>query len=142
MELSYSSPEVGRSDGRPFRAADWKKAQPLPERREAFASDRVLTTAEVDALRPGVRPGSMDDRWFFWAEALGGETLRLHMHRSWTGQCIFVARVERAAEGWCVARVEANADPAQVRFRPGEAAEVFSDVLDLWLDCARRYTGG
>ena len=44
--------------------------------------DRVFSQEDMDRIRRGVVPETMDDKWFiYWTEDA------LYFHRSWTGCC-------------------------------------------------------
>ena len=61
----------------------------------------LFTKAAGEAMRNGVIPKEMEDKWFIYHE--GG---RLNFHRSWTGAHIFALRLEgspggvRVVDGW------------------------------------------
>jgi hypothetical protein len=60
------------------------KTIPLGEARIEIAFQRTFTPAEVERLRIGLWPDSMDDKWVV---RLGDSALE--MWRSWTGHCIY-----------------------------------------------------
>ena len=74
---------------------DWKnELKPLAGPRWPIRCGQALTAEEVDLLRDGLWPRDMDDRWVVW---LDGNTLRCW--RSWTGMCIYEAKVMLAEDG-------------------------------------------
>lgn len=87
------------------RRSDWK-IQPLPERHVTIALDRVYSAKETALLRRGYVPQAMEEHWFiFW------EDDTLNFHRSWGGDCVFVARFEAADNGSRLVAVDVNDDP-------------------------------
>jgi hypothetical protein len=86
---------------------DWKTA-PLPSARKSLLFDGSYTSAEFERIKEGLIPESMDDKWFVFFEEPW-----LHLHRSWTGFCIYQVRFEPAGEGVRVAEVLANREPDQ-----------------------------
>lgn len=89
--------------------------KPLPERRARLDLDRILSESEYRALIQGVIPRSQEDRWFAFED--GGW---FSMHRSWTGFCIFLLRLEKSEDGWRVAEAWVNRDPDQYASDDGE----------------------
>jgi hypothetical protein len=72
---------------------DWKH-EPIEEPVPMTPPQTVWTNDEWAVIRGGLVPGSMDDRWFAYAE---GDTV--YMYRSWSGKGIYRARFERTADG-------------------------------------------
>ena len=81
---------------------DWK-TEAIQDPVQITPPERVWTNDEWATIRKGLVPGSMDDRWFAYAE---GDTV--HAFRSWSGMGIFKARFEQTADGWVI--VEAVAE--------------------------------
>tara|TARA_R110002003_G_scaffold140_2_gene12766 strand:- start:14011 stop:14814 length:804 start_codon:yes stop_codon:yes gene_type:complete len=82
-----------RSSTPPHRVqADAIPTTPFPAHRAAVAVapwDIYLLPAQVHALYMGYAPREMSDKWFIYSEgpdAMG--KLKVHFHRSWTGQKI------------------------------------------------------
>jgi hypothetical protein len=80
------------------------QTRPMPAARVRIPYDRAFTGDELAKLARGLVPGEMEDKWFIFFER--GE---LFVHRSWTGVCVYVVRLNDRAvvEAW------ANRDPAQ-----------------------------
>lgn len=89
--------------------ASWQ-TKPMPAARARVDWTRRFTPDEHERLSRGLVPREMEDKWFAFVEDEW-----LHLHRSWTGVCIYEARLERDAEGWRVAEAWANRDPAEYR---------------------------
>lgn len=86
------------------------KAKPLPNSRARFALARRFDAAEYARLAYGMIPRQMEDKWFiYWA----GDSL--HFHRSWTGVCVFVVRLDEVPGGYSVAEAWVNRDPEQYK---------------------------
>ncbi len=86
--------------------------------------ERTFTTDELAQLARGLVPREMEDKWFIFFER--GE---LHVHRSWTGICIYVVRLaDRAvAEAW------SNRDPTQYRGEDVQDARMLEFLIDRLL---------
>ena len=69
------------------------------------APTRVWTGEEMDAIRRGRLPGSMDDKWFAFMES---DTLFLH--RSWTGHGIYEATFELHDDGRVIVSATVTGD--------------------------------
>lgn len=91
----------------PITRADWKNF-PLPEKRARLEISRALLETQMERLRQGLKPASMDDRWFVFFEQY-----RLYLHRSWTGHCIYIAYFRAEAGLWILTHADANRDPEQ-----------------------------
>ena len=91
----------------PITRADWKNS-PLPARQARLDISRALLDSQMDAIRNGLLPESQDDRWFMFYEQY-----RLHIHRSWTGYCIYVAYFRAEKGTWILTHADANRDPEQ-----------------------------
>ena len=105
------------------RRSDWK-TEPMPERHETFVLNRSFSEEEMDTLRRGNIPQSMEDKWFWYME---GPTL--WAHRSWTGHCIY--RVDFGEDNKHIVTV--NRDPEQYKCTSvDEDAESLNRLLDWW----------
>jgi hypothetical protein len=89
--------------------SDWH-TRPLPAARAPIPLDRVYLKTEFDCIAVGFIPRDMDDRWFLFYEPPC-----LHIHRSWTGFCIFQVRFEPVAQGFRMVEALVNRDPDQYR---------------------------
>jgi hypothetical protein len=79
------------------------KTQPLPAERARLKLERFFNAAEWEALRQGVIPEEMEDKWFIY-ESRGW----LSFHRSWTGVCIYRVRLRKTPTGCEIAEVRVN----------------------------------
>ncbi|MBQ5960323.1 MAG: hypothetical protein IJL53_06630 [Firmicutes bacterium] len=107
------------------RRGDWK-TNPMPAQHETFILNRSFSEKEMEALRCGNVPQSMEDKWFWYME---GSTL--WAHRSWSGDCIY--RIDFMADNKHVVTV--NRDPEQYRSTGIEAdIESLNRLLDWWTE--------
>lgn len=87
--------------------SDWK-TKPLPRKREKFILGWHFSTGEMQRIRQGFLPQSMDDKWFiYFSENI------LHIHRSWTGICIYKAYFNREQIGFTLTHAEVNRNSDQ-----------------------------
>lgn len=87
--------------------ASWK-TQPIPEKTETFNLDWHLTETEMTVLSRGHMPRQMEDHWFMYYD---GSAFRFY--RSWSGLCIYVAKVEQDECGYRITNVTVNRDQEQ-----------------------------
>jgi hypothetical protein len=113
-----------RSDARIAKRSDWK-TEPLPERNAVIPLDRAFTREEVERIRRGLVPEQMEDKWFvYW------EDDALHLHRSWTGACIYVVRFAPLEDGGArMVEARVNRDPEQ--YKETSDAKDSSTILSL-----------
>ena len=127
----------------PALPSDWKNL-PLPDKRVALTLNHTFTESEMAAIRNGVVPQQMEDKWFvYFADDA------LHFHRSWSGFCVYIARFAPASlsaqparsaeppgeQSWQLIAAEVNADDTQhlLHDPPYEASMIYFliDVLLL-----------
>lgn len=107
---------------------DWQ-IEKMPNETENFYSGRSLTYEEWSKLRLGLQPSSMDDKWFIYEQKDS-----IYFHRSWTGHCIFIARVEKNKDEIFLSEVIANKNPEQFGAQDIEVKkEMFAKLVDLVL---------
>lgn len=82
---------------------DWRTMD-MPERHIETEFRMELSPEQLDTLGWGHVPSEMEDRWFTYMEEG-----RLHLHRSWTGSCIFIVTFGRDG----CHRAIINRDPEQ-----------------------------
>ena len=82
---------------------------------------RALTSAEVEALRAGLWPRDMDERWVVY---LGDDGLAIH--RSWTGNCIYRLPAAGSPDGALVLGPLFVRDDAEIYRRQEDAREIGS----------------
>lgn len=107
---------------------DWKKAA-MPNETESFVSGRKLRPDEFSKLIMGLKPSSMDDKWFvYWLNQ------SIYFHRSWSGHCIFIAKVEKVEDDIFLTEVITNKKPDQFGTQDIRVKkEMFNKLIDLVL---------
>ena len=87
--------------------SDWK-TKALPSKRTSLALDRFFSRQEMEAIRMGVIPRQMEDKWFvYWKDG------DLYFHRSWTGFCTYIVHFKDQEGGARMFKAEVNRDPDQ-----------------------------
>lgn len=71
------------ADRPPACAEDWR-IKPLPKQRRKLLLDRVFDSTAAARIAKGFIPAAMEQKWFAWFDGTV-----LHLHRSWTGICIY-----------------------------------------------------
>lgn len=92
---------------KPLSAEDWK-SQPMPEERSEVDLDERFTAREFAHLMWGIRPLTMEDKWFAY-----GREMRLYLHRSWTGICMYEVLFENDGKNYRASKLYMNANPAE-----------------------------
>ena len=115
--------EENRSKTRAAQRDDWK-TEPMPEQHETFVLNRSVSEEEMEVLRRGNIPQSMEDKWFWYMEKS-----TLWAHRSWTGYCIY--RIDFRENNHHAVTV--NRDPDQYKWSSiEEDIESVNKLLDWW----------
>lgn len=97
----------------------------MPEACDEFVFRRSFTPEQMERLRMGNVPEEMEDKWFWYYE-----DNRLHIHRSWTGYCIFIVAFDPGSD---LLRVTVNRDPAQYRSTDAHRDEYeLNRLLNWW----------
>jgi 8-oxo-dGTP pyrophosphatase MutT (NUDIX family) len=73
--------------------SDWQ-TQPMPVACAQLGLNRTFSADEMGKLRRGFIPEAMEEKWFVYYE-----DQTLFFHRSWTGVCIYQARVQELGDG-------------------------------------------
>jgi hypothetical protein len=122
-ELRGAVEEVTRA---PAQRTD--RARPLPAARASLVVDRRYSRTELEWLKRGVVPRSMDEKWLAFYEEPW-----LHVHRSWTGNAVYQVRFEPDGPGARIAEVLANRDPSEYTPLDDESdARFLLSLLDGW----------
>ena len=107
--------------------SDWK-TEDMPEKSEVFSLQRYFTQKQLNALRRGGIPGTMEDKWFWYVEED-----RLYAHRSWTGYCIYIVEFHKDSQHL----VRVNRDPGQYSCTDiEEDARILNNLFDWWQEGA------
>jgi len=73
--------------------ASWKNL-PISEQRELIPFQGLYSDLETENICRGFVPDSMDDKWFIYSEKGW-----VFFHRSWTGHCVFMLKLDSSLEG-------------------------------------------
>jgi len=80
----------------------------MPQETAVLSYRAEFSPEEFEKISLGVVPQEMEDKWFIY---LDGTTL--HLHRSWTGICIYQVELEEKAGKYAVRRVLVNRNPTE-----------------------------
>lgn len=94
-------------ESRPVTRDEWKLHK-MPKAHATIRVNRDFSAEEMKRIKLGFRPDSMDDHWFLFYEKDC-----LHIHRSWTGYCIYIVRFENEARDHVACQLQANRNPKQ-----------------------------
>lgn len=86
---------------------EWKLHK-MPKSHATIQVSRHFSATEIEKIKLGFRPESMDDKWFIFFEKD-----RLYIHRSWTGCCIYVVHFDMERQDHVARLVQANRNPKQ-----------------------------
>lgn len=90
--------------------SDSWKIRKMPRHHEDFHLGLEITEAEKRVLEYGHIPNAMEDHWFMY---YADDTI--HYHRSWTGYCLFEAKVEPCGDHFVVSDARVNRYPEQYK---------------------------
>ena len=96
------------------------KCKPLPKQKNRLDHHPAFDDLEAEQLAAGFIPREMEDKWFIFFE-----NGLLHMHRSWTGYCIYRVQFEDGPDGCRATEAIVNDDPDQYRAN-GDPREIES----------------
>ncbi len=88
---------------------DWKLEE-MPKSHSTIPVSRDFSEQEMEKIKLGSSPDSMDDHWFIFFEKN-----RLYIHRSWTGYCIYVVSFEHNQRDQVACEIRVNRNPKQYR---------------------------
>lgn len=98
----------------------------MPDATAEAALDRKVSEREYRSLIDGFRPQEMEERWFMYVEEDW-----IYLHRSWTGFCIFKAKLENRMDGYTITMLGINRNPDQYKSTNIEAdINEFHSVLN------------
>jgi len=107
------------------KSQDWPVTV-MPDATAEAALDRKVSEREYRSLIDGFRPQEMDERWFMYVEEDW-----IYLHRSWTGFCIFKAKLEIQMDGYTITMLCINRNPDQYKSTNIEAdINEFHSVLN------------
>src|SRR5262245_51883456 len=103
--------------------------RPLPAARARLGLTRSFSPEEHRRLEMGLIPKGMDDKWLIFLEDGW-----LYFHRSWTGKCIYAARLQGDGEGSAIEEAWVNRDPSEyTRTDDVYDAQLLSFLIDRLL---------
>lgn len=86
------------------------KIKEMPVKRNVIALNGTFSLEEVEAMRYGLVPEQMEDKWFvYWQEDA------LHFFRSWTGICVYIVRFVPEGASYRMVEAIVNRDPDQYK---------------------------
>ncbi|HEX3532389.1 MAG TPA: hypothetical protein VH988_35460 [Thermoanaerobaculia bacterium] len=89
------------------RRDSWK-TQPMPQETVVLGYSEEFSSEEFEKISRGLITEEMEDKWFIYLD----ETT-LHLHRSWTGICIYYVELEEIAGKYTVRRALVNRNQTQ-----------------------------
>ncbi len=106
-------------------ASNWE-TKAMPCESAHFMLGRAITDREWSILQKGHIPKDMDDRWFFYTEED-----KVYFHRSWTGICIYIIKIETEADGTkTLTDVTVNQNKEQYKADLAESEKLLQTMLD------------
>lgn len=124
LDNVQASLRIFPSEANPIALRSDFKTRPFPAKRVLIPFESEFSLEDMSKLIRGSIPRGMDEKWFFYFE-----NSALHMHRSWTGFCIFRVHFALTSEGWFSTHIEANRHTGQ--YGSTDAAEDLRLVKDL-----------
>jgi 8-oxo-dGTP pyrophosphatase MutT (NUDIX family) len=104
---------------------DWN-TRPLPRKRTEIALDLHYDAGAMARIRKGFLPAMMEEKWFVWFDSPV-----LHLHRSWTGICIYQVRFQPDGDGWRATSAKVNRNPGQYTETDDETdRRLIADLVD------------
>lgn len=104
---------------------DWK-TRPLPKLRTTIALDAPYDSDAMTRIRKGFLPKVMEEKWFAWFDEP-----TLHLHRSWTGSCIYQVNFASSGDGWQATAALVNRNPKQYScVDDDEDRQTISELID------------
>lgn len=111
--------------------SDWNTCE-MPLLHKSFKLKRSFSEEELQNLRYGHVPQEMEDKWFWYME---GNTL--FAHRSWTGACIYIVKID---EKKGVHKVTLNMKDYRSSVNSVERKKL-NDLLNWWTQPQYDYYG-
>lgn len=131
LAAAYAEIEKMTWRQRPSTCADDWAIKQLPKKRTAIDLDRVYDSDATFRIRKGYFPVAMEQKWFAWFDANV-----LHLHRSWTGFCIYQVKFAPVEGGLRAIEAQVNRNPKQYTETNDEADRAFVVALmdDLFIN--------
>ena len=74
------------------KKTDWQIIE-MPKETTSFKMTHNFSPEDMELIKQGHKPESMDDRWFMYFE-----DNQLYCHRSWTGTCVYILDFSKPEE--------------------------------------------
>jgi hypothetical protein len=87
---------------------DWYRCHPMPKEHVVLSFQHEFSLKDYEKLQQGVIPEQMEDKWFIYFE-----DNKLHCHRSWTGNCLYVVEFESNGKSGNIVNLTVNRDKKQ-----------------------------
>ena len=110
------------------KKGQFPKLKSMAEPRTRVPVDVRYTREQTEQISLGKRPRDMDEKWIIYRE--GDEVF---VHRSWTGICMFIARLEEDAEGCTLTEIAISREPDHAPRDPEDASALVRRIIDLVL---------
>jgi len=88
--------------------SDWERCEPMPEEHVVLSFQHEYSPGDYEKIQYGVIPEQMEDKWFIYFEEN-----KLHCHRSWTGNCLYIAEFEVSERSSKITKLTVNRDREQ-----------------------------
>lgn len=104
---------------------------PLPEAKQDLELFLQFDCQDYNKISCGFVPREMEDKWFIYLEDEW-----LYFHRSWSGYCVYGARLIKTSTGGCLSEAWVNADKEQYELsEPEEEIKLIETLIaNLLLD--------
>jgi len=80
----------------------------MPDQTERLPFDMLFTELDAERLMNGYIPKELEDKWFIYFDDGW-----LYFHRSWSGHCIFMVKLDGSPAGVRVVDAWVNRDTSQ-----------------------------
>lgn len=106
----------------------WKNEK-MSKERELLSFEALYSDLDADKMMNGYLPKEMEDKWFIYFHKG-----RLYFHRSWTGYCIFMAKLDAFSTGMRMTEVWVTRDKLHYNSSGRESdLSIFSSLIESLL---------
>lgn len=103
----------------------------LPRDKKQIEIDAYYDIHEYDAIKLGMVPREMEDKWFIFSE-----DDEVFFHRSWTGHCIYKIKFSKHGNGYKICEAWVNRDFSEyLEVNDVKDAELLKFLIDRLLLC-------
>lgn len=102
--------------------------KPFPQNYAVISISIDFCSDDSSLIKNGYIPIDMDDHWFLYFEKS-----HLYFHRSWTGFCIYIVKIEEQSDKLTMSKVWINQDPSQYNennLDPKYHSDLIIDIID------------